>query len=349
MSAGAAAAFLNPSGATWSDVAGRRVVLHFGDVRAEYEALTRGCGVAPWLDRTQIEFTGDDRAAFLHNLCTNNVRALQPSQGCEAFITSVQGRTIGHGHIFCGAESLVFDTVPGQAAGLLPHFEKYHIRENVAFRDRTAEWCELLVAGEGASDLLGRLTDGFPEERLSHAEVQLAGHSVSLRRVEICGPSTWLVSGGAAAIEAAWAALIAAGTRPCGHEALDMVRLEAGTPFFGQDITDKNLPQELARDALAISFTKGCYLGQETVARIDALGHVNQTLRGLRFEGSDVPPPGTELSAAGKAVGHVTSAALSPRLAAPLALGYVRRGHEASGSEFTSSRGAARVVELPLS
>src|SRR5205814_560451 len=118
------------------------------------------------------------------------------------------------------------------------------------------------------------------------------------------------------------------------HEALEMVRIEAGTPFFGQDITDKNLPQELGRDALAISFTKGCYLGQETVARIDALGHVNQTLRGLRFAGLEIPQAGADLSTPDKpdkAVAHVTSAAFSPRLAAPLALGYVRRGYEAPG------------------
>ncbi len=344
-----AVTFLDRSSATWGEAAGRRVALHFGDPRAEYEALTRGCGVAPWLDRTQIEFTGDDRAAFLHNLCTNNVRVLPPGQGCEAFITNVQGKTIGHGHIFCGAESLVFDTVPGQAAKLLPHFERYHIREKVAFQDRTPDWCELLLAGAGTVDLLRRLAGNAPDGRLSHADAALAGQSISLRRTDLCGPQTFLLSGEGPAIEAAWTALCAAGARPCGHEALEMARIEAGTPLFGQDISDKNLPQELARDALAISFTKGCYLGQETVARIDALGHVNQTLCGLKFEGADAPPPGTELTAQGKAAAHVTSSAFSPRLGAALALAYVRRGHDAPGTAFTSSRGAATVVKLPLS
>jgi folate-binding protein YgfZ len=320
-----------------------------GDPRADYEALVRGVGVVPWLDRTQLEFTGNDRAAFLHNLCTNNVRALQPGQGCEAFITNVQGKTIGHGHIFCGAQSLILETVPAQAVKLLPHFEKYHIREQVAFRDCTPDCCELLVAGDKANDLLRRLVDDLPPEgRLNHRPVRLAGHEVSLRRVDLCGPRTYLLSGEPSAIEAVWSALGQAGARPCGQEALEMARIEAGTPLFGQDITDKNLPQELARDALAISFTKGCYLGQETVARIDALGHVNQTLRGLRFDGPDVPPPGTDLTAQGKAAAHVTSAAFSPRLGAPLALAYVRRGHEAPGTALTSSRGTATVVELPL-
>src|SRR5436190_16233556 len=154
------AQFLDQSSAAWGEIAGRRVALHFGDPRAEYEALTRGVGVAPLLDRTQIEFTGDERATFLHNLCTNDVRGLQPGQGCEAFITNVQGKTIGHGYVFCNADSLIFDTVPGQAAKLLPHFEKYHIRERVAFVDRTPDWCELLLAGEGAVHLLRGLTGG---------------------------------------------------------------------------------------------------------------------------------------------------------------------------------------------
>src|SRR5262249_33064178 len=107
-------------------------------------------------------------------------------------------------------------------------------------------------------------------------------------------------------------------------------------------------PQELGRDALAISFTKGCYLGQETVARIDALGHVNQTLRGLRFHGQTVPTPGTVLTVADKTVAHVTSAAFSPRLNAPLALGYVRHGQTAPGTQLRSSLGEATVVEFPL-
>jgi folate-binding protein YgfZ len=345
----AAVTFLDHPSAAWGDLAGRRVLLHFGDPRAEYEALTGGVGVAPWLERTQIEFTGDDRATFLHNLCTNNVRALQVGQGCEAFITNVQGKTIGHGYLFAGAEALIFDTSPAQAAKLLPHFEKYHLREKVTYRDRSAEWMELLLSGKDVTALCRIIaSDSPPERRLEHRPVQTGGHSVSLRQLDFCGPTTFSLSGDASAIHAVWATLIAAGARPCGQEAVEMARIEAGTPVFGQDITDKNLPQELARDALAISFTKGCYLGQETVARIDALGHVNQTLCGLRFSGSDVPPSGMDLTVGEKTAAHVTSSAFSRRLNAPLALGYVRRGHNTPGTVLTSSRGEATVVELPL-
>jgi folate-binding protein YgfZ len=130
---------------------------------------------------------------------------------------------------------------------------------------------------------------------------------------------------------------------------LEIARLEAGFPWFGIDITADNLAPEVGRDKQAISYVKGCYLGQETIARIDALGHVNRLLVGVAIEAAAVPPQGSELTAAGKTVGHVTSAVFSPRLQAPLALAYVRRGYNEPGAKLTSTAGPARVVALPLS
>ena len=113
----------------------------------------------------------------------------------------------------------------------------------------------------------------------------------------------------------------------------EWLRIEAGTPVFGKDITEKNLPQEIGRDARAISFVKGCYLGQETVARIDALGHVNQVLKGLTFEsGSACPVSGSALEDGGKRVGAITSAAASPGRGRPLALGLIRTSHAQAGT-----------------
>jgi folate-binding protein YgfZ len=124
--------------------------------------------------------------------------------------------------------------------------------------------------------------------------------------------------------------------------------VEAGFPLFGHDIGEDNLPQEVGRDAQAISFKKGCYLGQETVARIDALGHVNRLLCGVKFTADTVPAGGTTLVAAGKEVGHVTSAVWSPRLKSALALAFVRRLHATAGTRLESEAGAAEVVTLPV-
>jgi folate-binding protein YgfZ len=127
-----------------------------------------------------------------------------------------------------------------------------------------------------------------------------------------------------------------------------MARLEAGFPWYGQDISEENLAPEVGRDPQAISYVKGCYLGQETIARIDALGHVNRMLVGVGFETADAPSPGTELFCDGKGVGRVTSAAFSPKLQAALALAYVRRGHHEPGSQLSSAIGRVGVVRLPL-
>jgi folate-binding protein YgfZ len=134
----------------------------------------------------------------------------------------------------------------------------------------------------------------------------------------------------------------------CDADAVEAARIEAGAPLFGRDITLENLPQEVGRDAQAISFTKGCYLGQETVARIDALGHVNKLLVGVKFAGDQLPAARTPLRAGGKSAGEVTSAAWSPRLGAVLALAYVKRLLAKPGTRLESDAGSAEVVALPL-
>jgi folate-binding protein YgfZ len=130
--------------------------------------------------------------------------------------------------------------------------------------------------------------------------------------------------------------------------AFEAARIESGFPLFGVDFDDNNLPQEIGRDREAISFTKGCYLGQETVARIDALGHVNQRIVGVRFFADCMPAVGSELFKDGAEIGRITSAAFSPALNAPLALAMVRRDANAAGTRFESAFGECDVMELPV-
>jgi folate-binding protein YgfZ len=321
---------------------------------APHRPLVSGAGLVDLPQRTQVELLGADRASFLHNLCTNEIRKLAAGKGCEAFLTTVQGKTLAHGLIFAGPESLVIDTVPGQSEVILPHLDHYLVCEQVTLVDRTAEWSELLLAGAESEALLGRLTGvSTLTARLDNAQATLAGKSVWLRRADLVGRVGFLISASVGELPTVRAALVEAGAVPCGQDDFEAARIEWGFPLFGVDISDKNLPQEIGRDALAISFIKGCYLGQETVARIDALGHVNKTLVGVRFLGSDVPPPGAELFAAGEVVagqaaGQITSVAYSPDLAAPLALAFVRRDTGGLGTRLSSAVGEAEVVALPV-
>ena len=184
-----------------------------------------------------------------------------------------------------------------------------------------------------------------PENRLDHNPAEIAGVQVWLRRVDLAGPGGFLIACRRDDLPTVQNRL-SSDAAPCGQEAFETARIEAGTPLYGRDITAENLPQEIDRDRLAISFTKGCYLGQETVARIDALGHVNHLLHLVKFSGEAIPPAGTELQAADgdKPIGHVTSSCWSSKLNAPIAIALIRRGHHEIGNQLKSHFGIAEVI-----
>lgn len=330
--------------------AGERT-LYFGNLVEEYQALTTGVGLVNATGRTHIEVTGEDRARFLHNLCTNDIKQLADGQACEACLLNVKGHVLGHGYILCQGESLWLDTVPGQGERWVSHLDRYLIREKVVLSDQTPKWASFWLVGPQAPQFIQQtLGAALPAERLASTRGKIVGAEVTLLRFDLAPPSAsaglpaamvWLPSTHAAD---AWQALRQAGARACGWQAWEAVRIEAALPEFGQDISEENLPQELARDRWAISFNKGCYLGQETVARLDALGHVNQELRRLRFAGDIAPEPGLALTADDKSAGRVTSSVWSPAAQGPVALGYVRRNWLAGGTRLQSARGEAQVV-----
>jgi folate-binding protein YgfZ len=322
--------------------------LPLDELTRQHAALTRRAGLVDLHDRTQIEVTGADRATFLHNMCTADVRRLAPGDGCEAFFCNAQGRILGYGYLFCAPESFVLETAPGQS-GLIAHLDRFIIREKVELADRTGQWGEYMLAGPAAEGMLLALGTTLPDAKvLSHTAARMSCSDAWVRRVELTGPGGFLIACRRDGCDSIRQGLIAAGAEVVAADAFEAARIEAGSPLYGRDITQENLPQEVGRDAVAISFKKGCYLGQETVARIDALGHVNRRLVGVRFMGKENPPAGEELSSDGKTVGRVTSAAWSPRLGAPLALAYVRRGHETPGTPLTSRMGQAEVVAIPI-
>jgi folate-binding protein YgfZ len=315
------------------------------EFQTQYNALTNTAGLVDLSDRTQIEFTGADRGKFLHNLCTNAVRDLPAGRGCEAFVLDVKGHIVGHVFVFVGPESIVLETVPGQAEKLLGHFDRYLIREDVQLHDRSTDWAELFLNGPNAAAILKNLGAAVPENRLDHNSAELAGQPVWIRRVDLAGPNGFLIACRRNDLPELKNRL-SADAMPCGLDVFETARIEAGTPLYGCDITAENLPQEIDRDRLAISFTKGCYLGQETVARIDALGHVNRLLRLVKFSADAIPPPGTELKStdSDKPVGQVTSACWSAKLNAPIALAFVRRSFHEPGTQLNSGVGVVEVI-----
>lgn len=315
---------------------------------ADYQYLHGAAGVIDLPGRTVLEIRGDDRASFLHNLCTNDVRRLVVGSGCEAFITNVQGKTLAHVRVFAQPEALVVEAAPGLGEKLVQHLEKYHIREKVEVADHSQSRAEMLLCGPGAEAVLRAHTSELPAAMLGSTEVELAGDTIWLRRVDFTVTPSFLIECARSHLPVVRSVLAKSEVIICAWEAFDAARVEAGYPLAVQDVTDRNLPQEVGRDVQAISFTKGCYLGQETVARIDALGHVNRMLTGIACEGAQIPAPGTELVSESQNIGYVTSAAYSPRLARPLALAYVRRERASPGTRLDCSGQTAEVVSLPV-
>ncbi len=313
----------------------RPFVLHFGKPHAEFQSARNTAAVFDLSDRTQIEMTGNDRCSFLHNFCTNDIKSLQPGQGCQAFVTNVKGRVLSHIFVFAELDSLWLETVAETEEAILAHLNRYIISEDVQLHGRSSDFGELFMTGPETLARLGRLNLAVEELDLyGHTTWSLGDVSISVRRTDFLGTLGFLLSVPAAELVNLWDLLIDMHVSPAGAEAFHALRIEAGTPLYGRDISDTNLAQEVAHTKQAISFAKGCYLGQEPIARIDALGHVNQELRGLRLQSGPVPKPGS-LVVTGqdeKEVGMITSSALSYDDGKPVALAYLRRGFVTPGT-----------------
>ena len=284
--------------------------------------------------RTQIEITGADRASFLHNFCTNHIKGLTTGQGCEAIVTSIKGRILFHVLVFAAAESLWIETEPGYGPALIVHLERYIITEDVQLTDRTPELAQLYLSGAGVEAVLQNLIPTPIELPPISGQVLLPEGMVrrfgfgSARGYSLVVPRT--------AVDTWRTKLLAAGAIEAPTELFEALRIEAGFPKHGVDLTEDHLAQEANRTKLAISFTKGCYLGQEPIARIDALGQVNRLLCGVTTEGPAAFPAGSEVFATRDApapVGHLTSAAVWPLTDRGLGLGLLRREIARDGAE----------------
>jgi tRNA-modifying protein YgfZ len=254
------------------------------------------------------------------------------------FVTSTQGKTLAYAVVLACDDRILVRSDPDGMELALPHFRKYGVLSDAAIEDVAASTFEFHLLGSDAAKLMRRGSSDLPGEGdYSHRATEFYGFPLRVVRESPTGLQGLTLIGAASDAEPVWKNLLTRG-RDLGlivvdSETFEVLRIAGGTPVFGKDISEKNLPQEIGRDERAISFVKGCYLGQETVARIDALGHVNQILKGLRFPaGSACPPAGSVLLHEGKPVGAVTSSVFSPVRNAPVALAFVRTNCARAGT-----------------
>jgi folate-binding protein YgfZ len=314
-------------------------------------ALLNGAGITP-LERTGwIRVTGDDRVRWLNGMVTNSIQDLQPGAGCYNFILSVQGRIQGDAHIFAEPDALLIETASTQIATLMPLLDRFIIMDDVELTDITGQQSGLLISGPRAASLLQQI--GLSVESLE----ELKRQTISWNTAEITAihayssliPHFELWTDAATASDLS-KALQEAGATPCEQQSRDWLRLLEGTPIYGTDIRDRELPQETGQTR-ALHFAKGCYLGQEIVERIRSRGNVHRVFQGFQLEGA-LPPAGTMLEADGKQAGELTSVAAIPLAETntlQLALGYVRREALDRAIPLTYPGGIATPVSLPFS
>ena len=275
------------------------------------------CCLAP---RTVIEIHGTDRCSFLQNFCTNDIKKLDPGSTCEIFITSVQGRCLGYGTVTAMPDSLIFLTAADQSEQLIDHFERYVITEDVHFRDLSDRFIFLLTDVE----------TGVPADPADTDEFFFIPSNW------FTTPSNWLVS------KQPHPRLLE-GMEPFEPDLAHTARIINGIPEYGIDVSSDNFPQEIQRDESAISFTKGCYLGQEPIARIDALGHVNWYLVTLKMDTTEAIEQGETLQHAGQVVAKIRSVQ-SGTAATQIALALVRRETAQSETVIQTDHGTLTVV-----
>jgi folate-binding protein YgfZ len=353
--------FHQDAGAHFIEVSGFEAINHYDDPAAEHAWLWESAGVLDLSFRSRICLVGADRARFLHGQVTNDIKRLRAGEGCYAALVNAKGKMESDANIWCLQDELLLDFEPGLTGVVSARLAKYLVADDVEILDVAPLYGLLSVQGPRAETILRSL--GWfgevlpaPFRFVKAADPALAEiYLMNQPRAGTGGFDCFVPeSAMATTLVQLAAAAKAAGGGLCGWQALEAARIEAGRPRFGQDMDGSNLPQENVGD-LAVSYNKGCYIGQEILNRIHSFGHVNRELRGLRLANAlaALPVKGDKLFHDGKEVGYITSALASSRFKANLALGYVRREANQAGTELVlrtaSVESAATVVTLPFS
>jgi len=325
----------------------------FGDGLQEYAAVRQRCGVLDAAFRAVMRLTGTDRVSFLQGMLSNDVARLRDGDGIAAALLTQQGKVVSDLRVYALCDEMWLDVPAARAAAVRAALEHFIIADDVEFVDDSA-WVPL-VALEGLH--ADRVLVGVTGTALAgsapcaHREVHFDG--VPLRAVAAChaGMTGYLLIGDPNVAARLWAHCRAAGAEPVGMAALDVLRVEAGIPWHGRDMDETTLIAE-AGLADAVSYTKGCYLGQEVVERVAARGQVQRKLVGLLCAGPMIPPSGAKLLQADKEVGWVTSAVWSPARTSVVALAYVRRECWDPGTTLDVVTGGqtttAQITTLPF-
>jgi folate-binding protein YgfZ len=339
------------------EVGWHNVVLSYAGVAEEYRRMHSAAVVIDRSHRGRLRFFGEKSGEALTGLVTSDVLGIQPGHGGYAAALSAKGRIVADMRIIAGMGSYLVDTPAKAWPGFLAMVKKYVNPRVSGYRDESHAIRDLGVFGPRSREVVQALS-GAPDDALTalapyhHLGVSIDGQPVTILRSPDVGVEGYELFVPFELFESLWRAAIEAGASPAGLTAWEIARVEAGRPEWGIDIDDSTIPQEANFDDLgAISYTKGCYIGQEVVARVHFRGHVNRHLRGLRSGSEEPPPTGAQLiDEGGNHVGDVRSSVVSPQLGG-LAIGMVRREVAAGATvkaKWESGERSVEVTTLPF-
>ena len=325
----------------------------YASAEAEDAALRTSCGLFDRSDRGKLRLTGTERASFLHGLVTNEVKSLAPGAGVYCALLTPKGHMVADARVLVRRDELLLDTEPGREAAVREFLEKHLVSEDVEVSDRTAPFALLSLLGPASAEVVSATLGGTrphldEHQHLEREDLLVVGTRLgALTGLDLFVPMARACAVTGALLERGKPLCLA----PVGARAVEILRVEAGVPRFGAEMGEETIPLEANLGERAISFTKGCYIGQEVIARASYRGGVRRRLVGLRLESGAMPGRGASLVRAPgetKPAGELATAVVSPRLGA-IALGYARREFQAPGTELFAADGARlRVCALPF-
>lgn len=316
---------------------------------AGFETLRAGCAVYDLDSRAKLAVTGRDRIRWLNGMITNKIRDLEPGSGVYGFLLNPQGRILGDLYAYNRGEALLIDTDQAQLQNVLTIFHRYIIMDDVEVQNLAEELTAVGIAGPKTLEILRTAEINLPDlAALRSADVPWNGITVTAVRGDnpaLESYEFWLPPKSALSFRAA---MVNAGASRVDPAALELARIASGVPRYGQDIRERDLPQE-TEQLRALHFSKGCYVGQEIVERIRSRGSVHRKFTGFRVQGP-LPQPGAKIVVEGKEVGEITSSAILPMAGGEcsVALGYIRREVEKPGKELNASDAKLTIADLPF-
>jgi len=356
-------------GAKFTEVQGWIMPVHFGNPVREHLSVRKGAGILDMTHRGKVRVSGKERATYLQRILSQDMNKLKPSSGAYSTLLDVKGKMLAYMRIYCDEDSFLIDVEPGLQERVIRLLTQYLFREDVQIEDVTERYGLLTIQGPLSRKVLAVVAGADIKDMPECSHLTLSINSVNCKVVKTSytGEEGYDIYAPWGETDIVWKGLIGKASSnnlsesedavptPFGLAALDTLRIEAGTPVYAIDMDEHTIPLEANLDK-AISYDKGCYIGQETIARIKFRGHVNRTFTGFYIEGEKVPERGDKIykkmEGIEQCVGIITSGCFSPSLGRPIALGYIRVEHKKPGEivyvESREQRLEATVAKLPL-